>query len=173
MKQLLLIILCFHSLLGFNQSTNDNDTLFAFLNEPIKSSTVVYYAPVGNNAFFTIDNPNDDFYQIILIKKRFNRYYVKIRNLSINDFYVRYGWINCSSAGIGFTHNNIEVFEKPTEKSNSYKLTIQSEAVIATVLDYDKKGWMKVSFYWNNSRHIGWIPKKYQCSNAFTMCCGS
>ena len=173
MKLLLLTILCFYSLLGFNQTTNDNDNLFAFLNETIKLSTVVYHAPIGNKVFFTIDNPNDEFYQITLIKKRFKRYYVEIENLSVNDANIWFGWINLTSAGISFTHNDIEIFEKPKEKSDSYKLKIQRESVIATILNYNNKGWMKVSFHWNNSLHIGWIPKKYQCSNAFTMCCGS
>ncbi len=172
MKKLLLTFLCFHNIIGFSQATNDCDTLFAFLNESIDSTTFVYYTAIGNKPNFAIANPNDEFYQISLLKKRFKRYYVQIENLSADDSCIWHGWINRTSAGIGFAYDDIEIFEKPREKSDSNKLKIQHESVIATILDY-KNSWIKISFYLGNSLYIGWIPKKYQCSNAFTMCCGS
>lgn len=152
------------------QTINQNNYPEAFL---IGAGAVVYYNAIGNKPIFFIDNSSDDFYQLSLIKKRTKRYYVKIQNLSSSESHVLYGWINRSAAGVTFSSEKIELFKCPRNTSECIKLTVPIGSVLVQILNFRKNGWMRISFYLNNSYYIGWLPSKYQCSNYFTMCCGN
>ncbi len=152
-----------------SQVTELNGQPSAFL---IGSQASIYQNSVCRKMSFSIENPNDNFYHLLLIKKIGRRVYTKIINLSITDSDYYYGWVDFSNIGITFNSDTIELFSNYQRKFQCKKVFILKGTTIANVLSYRKNGWLKVTFNSDNTSYIGWVPPKYQCSNLFTMCCG-
>lgn len=161
--------LIFLGITGHSQVQNHNFKQHAFL---IGSHVSVYNSPI-NNKCYSIDNSNDDYYHALLVKKKGNRVYVRIRNLSTPDSNYCDGWIDFSNVGIAFNTDTIVVFSSHQSNSHYKKVTISKGSTIACVRDYRNNGWMEVAFYLDNTYYLGWVPPQYLCSNYFTMCCGN
>lgn len=172
MKKLILIfLLSFLCCLVVNgQTTNQEKYLTAFLIGP---DALLQYHSIGDKPIIFIDNSNNDFFRVALIKKRYKRYFVRITNLSITDSYACYGWLNHLSVGITFKSNEIALYERCNKSSNSRELIVPLGTTIANVLNFRDNGWMKISFDLYDSHFIGWLPPEFQCDNYFTMCCGN
>ncbi len=151
------------------QTTSQEQGLSAFL---IDSNALLYSHPIGDKTILSIDNSNNDFFQISLIKKSHKRYFVRIEKMSEKDSYAWYGWLSRSSVGITFKSQEISLYKRCKKSSNTRKLTIPLGTTNAYVLNYKDNGWMKISFYLNGSHLTGWLPPEFQCSNYFTSCCG-
>lgn len=145
------------------------DKLYAFLAE---DSVSIYTNAFGKKIVTSLKNTSQDFYLVSLKKKKLKRFYVVINNVSDLDTLFYYGWINRSVVGITFSSANIELFLRPSLRSTSLQLKMPKGMTVATVLDFRKNGWIKCAFLVNNDSFDGWIPKKFQCFNLFTMCCG-
>lgn len=152
----------------YSQKDAPVEHVYAFLSEHFVS---LYANSVGEKSILLIENTNQDFYLLSLMQKRNHRYFVVLNNISSSDTIFYHGWINRSATGIAFSSDIIELYKKPTEKSQNVQLAIPLGTIVATVLDFKKNGWMKCSFFIDNELFTGWLPNKYQCYNLFTMCC--
>ena len=163
------IILTFYALCVNSQTKETAEKLYAFLAE---DSVNIYANALGQKVITSLKNTSQDFYLVSLKRKRLERFYVVINNVSDFDTMYYYGWVNRSVVGIAFNSAIIEVFPRPSFDSTPLQLTISKGTTVATVLDFKNNGWIKCFFFANNDLFEGWIPQKYQCFNLFTMCCG-
>lgn len=133
----------------------------------------IYHNSSGNKIKFKIQQVDDDYYELELIKKDKNRFYANI-NCVLCSGKNKVSWVDIKYAEIGLrssNNNSINIYPKPHSKYFKNTIKIHTESVIANVLDF-KDNWLKVSFYWNGKTTIGWLAPENQCENFYTMCTG-
>lgn len=168
MKNKFIFLLIFFSSFLFCQN---KESAIAIISSVKKFN--VFSNSSGNIVKYKIELIDDDYYELKLIKKEKNRFYVNL-NCVLCKEKDKFGWVEIKNVEIGLRNSNnnlIPIYSKPYSKYFKKNIEVHTESVIAQVLDF-KNNWLKVSFIWKGKKTIGWLAPKNQCENFYTMCNG-
>ena len=131
----------------------------------------LYENSIGKEVKEKLNNTDTDYYfEAKILSKNNNRFYVKLNNIKNEKKSI--GWIDLKHLGVGLRNlnfNSVPIYQYSSYKSKKRNVKIHIESVIAKIINIDGL-WLKVCFYSEDKKIIGWLSPKNQCYSLYTMC---
>lgn len=165
---------------SYSQNVNFHANSFLTKSDSKNKKIMIYNFSEGKSIKYVIkDTLEDNFFETQILKKKDNRFEVKISSVYDVNLKINKGWIKQGDLSVGFRSSNqnrtIPIYNNPNINSHFFYLS-SPESVIGIISDImfvkNNQTWLKVSFILNGKKKSGWLSPENQCYNLFTMCTG-